>query len=76
MLGGVRVPEGPVDGDKDFSRAGPVPVLAQPDALPGAQVQLAVRHGHSQVRTQEARLHVGGLEKKTRRFLINNGLLS
>jgi len=35
-------------------------VLAEPDALPGAEVELAVRHGHRQVGPQEAGLHVGG----------------
>ena len=39
------------------------PVLAQPDALPRAQVQLPVRHRHRQVGPEEASLHVRRLQR-------------
>ena len=39
-----------------------VSVFAQPDSLPGPEVQLPVRHRDGQIRAEEARLHVGGLE--------------
>ena len=58
------VPEGPVDRDEDLPRTRAVSVLAQPDALPGAQVQLAVGHRDGQVGAEEAGLHVGGLKKQ------------
>jgi hypothetical protein len=45
----------------DLSGAGPVPVLAQPDSLPGAEVELAVGERHRQVGAEEAGFHVGRL---------------
>ena len=46
-----------------LSGSRPVPVLAQPDALPRAQVQLPVRHRHRQVGPEEASLHVRRLQR-------------
>ena len=43
-------------------------MLAEPDALPRAQVQLAVGHGHRQVGAEEAGLHVCRLKKKEENY--------
>ena len=47
---------------KYLSRACPVSVLAEPDPLPGAQVQLPVRDRDREVGAQEAGLDVGRLK--------------
>lgn len=60
--GGARgVRQAPVQGDEQLPGARVVPVLAQPDALPRAQVQFALGDGDGERRAQEARLHVGRL---------------
>jgi hypothetical protein len=41
-----------------------VPVLTQPDALPGAQIQFAVCDGDGQRGTQETCFHMGRLKKQ------------
>ena len=48
----------------DLSTAGSVSVFTQPDSLPGAQVQLAVRHRHRQVGAKETCLHVSRLKQR------------
>lgn len=41
--GGRRFPGRTVDRDDDFARSGSIPVLTQPDSLPLAQAEAAVR---------------------------------
>jgi len=56
--GGGALPQAAVDGHHHLAGAGVVAVLAEPDALPLAQVQFAVTDGHRQRGADEARLHV------------------
>lgn len=58
------VPQTPVQRDKQLARACMVPVFTKPDALPGAQVQFALRYRNGQGRTEEAGFDVGGLRHK------------
>lgn len=57
----IGVPQTPIQRDEKFARARMVPMFAQPDALPRAQVQLALSDRNGKRRTQETRLYVGGL---------------
>lgn len=54
----ARVAQAAVERDEQLARARMVPVLAQPDALPCAQVQLALRYRDSERAAEKARLHV------------------
>jgi hypothetical protein len=47
-----------------------VPVLTQPDALPGAQIQFAVGDGDGQRGTQETCFHMGRL--RTHHFVSHH----
>ena len=50
------VPDDSVNGDEDLPGAGPVPVLAEPHPLPGAQRDAALTDGQRQVGAQQAGL--------------------
>lgn len=56
--GTARVPQAAVERDEQLAGARVVSVLAQPNTLPGTQVQLALRDGDGQRRAQEAGLDV------------------
>lgn len=56
----VGVAQAPVERAEELARARVVPVLAEPHALPRAQVQLALGDGDGEGGAQEAGLHVGG----------------
>ena len=51
-----------IHGNQHLSRARPVPMLAQPNTLPGPQVQFALRYRHRQIRAQETGFHVSRLK--------------
>ena len=57
-----------IDWVSHLPGARPVPVFAQPDSLPGAEVQFPVWHWHRQVGAEEASFHVGRLEQEIVNF--------
>ena len=54
------VPDNTVHSDEDLPGASPVPVLAQPNTLPGAQGHPPITDRQCQVRAKQAGLGMGG----------------
>ena len=72
VAGRQAVSQSAVNRDEDLSGPRPISMLAEPHALPRAQVQLAVGHRHGQVGAEEAGFDVSGLKCKSVKDVITS----